>query len=145
MAIRKISQTPPTMASIVNTYSTSEEDGYSCNYINQALDNKVVLYDNSNGTNGNITLSDDASNFAYLLVYWKSSWNSTRHGCAIAPPYANKWSLFESVVGAGSDNATYTNIAIYYIGGTQFNLDKASDYSGNNSNIFYITKIVGYK
>lgn len=34
MAIRKVSQTPPTMASIVNTYSTSEQDGYACDYIN---------------------------------------------------------------------------------------------------------------
>lgn len=35
MAIRKISQTPPTMASIVDTYSTSEQDGYACDYINK--------------------------------------------------------------------------------------------------------------
>jgi hypothetical protein len=35
MAIRKISQTPPTMASIVDTYSTSTQDGYACDYINE--------------------------------------------------------------------------------------------------------------
>lgn len=37
MAIRKISQTPPTMASIVDAYSTSTQDGYSCNYLNWKL------------------------------------------------------------------------------------------------------------
>jgi microcystin-dependent protein len=143
--IIKATNTTPTMASIVDTYSTSTQDGYSCDYINKALDNKVVLYENSTGTNGSITLSDDASNYSYLMVYWRSTWNSTRQGVAMAPPSANKWSLFESVVGAGSDSAKYTNIAIYYIGDTSFNLDKASDYGNGSSNTFYITKIVGYK
>ena len=114
------------------------------NKLNGKLNKGTILYDNSNGTNGNIVLSDDSSNYAYLIVYWKSSWNSTRQGCAIAPPSSYKWALSEVVVGAGSDNATYTNIAIYYIGGTQFDLDKAKNYNGQNNNTFYITKIVGY-
>lgn len=33
--IKKTSETTPTMASIVDGYSTSTQDGYSCNYINE--------------------------------------------------------------------------------------------------------------
>lgn len=34
MRIKKVSETTPTMASIINGYSTSTQDGYSCEYIN---------------------------------------------------------------------------------------------------------------
>ena len=34
MRIKKTSETTPTMASIVDGYSTSTQDGYSCNYVN---------------------------------------------------------------------------------------------------------------
>lgn len=32
--LKKTSETTPTMGSIVDTYSTSEQDGYACDYIN---------------------------------------------------------------------------------------------------------------
>lgn len=35
MRIKKTSETTPTMASIVDSYSTSTQDGYSCNYVNE--------------------------------------------------------------------------------------------------------------
>lgn len=35
--IKKTSETTPTMASIVDGYSTSTKDGYSCNYVNKNL------------------------------------------------------------------------------------------------------------
>lgn len=35
MKIKKTSETTPTMASIVDDYSTSTQDGYSCNYVNK--------------------------------------------------------------------------------------------------------------
>lgn len=134
---------------IKNAQSDSTTDAYSCDYVNGQLNSKVdmgtTLYDNSSGTSGDITLSDDASNYSYLMVYWKSSWNSSRNGVAIAPNGTSNWSLFETVVGYGGDNATYDNIAIYSINGTSFNLNKAKNYNGQNSNTFNITKIVGYK
>lgn len=134
---------------IKTSQSSSETDAYSCEFVNEQLNSKVdtgtVLYDNSSGESGNILLSDYAYNYSYLMVYWKSSWNSSRNGVAIAPIGTSNWSLFETVVGYGSDNATYENIAIYNISGTSFNLNKAKSYNGGTSNTFYITKIVGYK
>ena len=48
MRIKKTSQTTPTASQIVNTYSTSQTDAYSCNYVNNEVkkiysaDEKVV-------------------------------------------------------------------------------------------------------
>ena len=141
--IIKAKNTTPTMASIVNTTNNSTTDGYSCDFINKLQ--PVVLYDNTTGTNGSITLNDDATNYSYLMVYWKSTWNSTRQGVAIAPTFANNWSLFEEVVESGSGSSVYKNIAIYAISETNFGYVKASNYNNQNANTFYITKIVGYK
>ena len=79
------------------------------------------------------------------MVYWRSTWNSTRQGVAMAPTFANNWSLFEDVVESGGGSSLYRNIAIYSIDRTAFNLIKSSNYNGQNNNTFYITKIVGYK
>lgn len=130
---------------IKNSYNTSTADSYSCNYMNTILDNQATLYENSTGTNGNITLSDSADNYSYLMVYWKSIWNSSRNGVVLAPTKTDNWSLFEQVVESGSGTTIYKNIAIYSINGTAFNYIKASNYNNQNSNTFYITKIVGYK
>ena len=37
MRIKKVSQTTPTQAQVVDGYSTSAEDTYSCNYVNNAI------------------------------------------------------------------------------------------------------------
>lgn len=47
MRIKKVSQTTPTQAQIVDGYSTSTTDGYSCNYINQKT-NIITAYLNQN-------------------------------------------------------------------------------------------------
>ena len=44
--IKKTSETTPTMASIVDGYSTSTQDGYSCGYVN-ALHDYNYYYSNS--------------------------------------------------------------------------------------------------
>lgn len=78
MRIKKTSQTTPVQAEVVNTYSESQENAYSCDYIN---DNFIIkgttLYDNSSGSNATITLSDNISNYSYLEIYFVSAGNSS--------------------------------------------------------------------
>ena len=68
MAIRKVSQTPPTMASIVNAYSTSTKDGYSCNYINN-LNTPTLLKERNyaSGWTDECTIPDDIK-WIYIIV-----------------------------------------------------------------------------
>ena len=68
MRIKKTSETTPTMASVVNTTNSSTTDAYSCDYINEHLSG-VVLYNNTSGTTGDITLSDSLSNYSRIDVY----------------------------------------------------------------------------
>lgn len=98
--IKKTSETTPTMASIVDGYNTSTQNGYSCNYVNNAIpavyDNYsasdsdgyscnyvngktgVVLYNNSNGAITNIQLSDSTWKYSKIDIYYgKSSSNSS--------------------------------------------------------------------
>ena len=67
MRIKKTSETTPTMASVVDGYSTSTQDGYSCNYANKHYEG-TVLYLNNNGATGNITLNDSVNNYIYLEI-----------------------------------------------------------------------------
>ena len=44
MRIKKVSQTTPTTAQVVDGYSTSTNDSYSCNYINELHEIQMVDY-----------------------------------------------------------------------------------------------------
>lgn len=72
MRIKKVSQTTSTNATIVDGYSESTQDGYSCNYINDGFGK--ILWTNPNPTSSfeaqNITLS--SSNYDILEFYFKS-------------------------------------------------------------------------
>lgn len=64
--IKKISQTTPVSANIVDNYSTSTTDGYSCNYVNGKTG--VVLYNNSTGTTGDLTFDGNYTNYDYIMI-----------------------------------------------------------------------------
>lgn len=83
MLIRKIQQPAeyPNNA-IYDAYNTSNNDTYSCHYVNgiaNHLDetaNKLsgtagtILYDSESGTTGSVTLSEDASNYKWLEIQY---------------------------------------------------------------------------
>lgn len=52
---------------ISNEYGTSQEIGYSQEYANEHYGG-TILYNNPSGTSGNITLSDDISNYSFIDV-----------------------------------------------------------------------------
>jgi hypothetical protein len=56
---------------ITNQYSVATDKGYSANYINNNVKG-TVLYENSTGTGGNVTLSDNYTNYSYLVVLFET-------------------------------------------------------------------------
>lgn len=104
----------------------------------------TILYDNSNGNTGNIILSDSASNYKFLMVFWKSTYNLNRLGISLAPN-SGYWSLFSYDIDANTYQTIYKNNTLYQINGSSMTVNKANNYNNQNQNIFSITKVVGYK
>lgn len=144
MAIRKISQTPPTMASIVNATNDSTTDAYSCNYVNG-----TILYDNTSGTAGDITLSDTLANYNKIDIQMKQQddslyWVET----LLNPNGKNLWITKQQVDTARSRYFLFDKR--YSLSGTNINKTSASLYSSNDGSYssydnIRIVKVVGHK
>ena len=107
----------------------------------------VVLFDNTSGTRGAITLSETAANFSYLEIFYGTS--STTYAVAEkldAPNGKNcriawagsTYSYYKDLVISGT---SITNLAV---GRVAFK-DGAYDTSEDGANVIYIRKIIGYR
>ena len=130
---------------ISNTYGVSTEKGYSQEYLNG-----TILYENATGTNGNITLSDNVSNYRYIEIFGYDTLF-----------YSNVYTKYDLSMEQNinlshlSTNGTQNRLqtAIYEISGTSLTLKNAymnvifgtSVNSQTTNNEFNITKIIGYK
>lgn len=143
MAIRKISQTPPTMASIVDTYSTSTKDGYSCDYLNG-----TILYESSTGTSGDITLSDNISNYRYIEIYAINK-DATNEMLGVYK-YDTTQSIFV-LSGSGLSSTSFNIFSKKYTKGANIlTAGTGKLYSGGSGRVsdyeaYMITKVIGYK
>lgn len=76
-AINKVQDTDLNeIKSVVNglvsdTYSTDTEQSYSCNYMNG-----TILYSNTTGTVGNISLDDNISNYKTIEIFVRNNNNN---------------------------------------------------------------------
>lgn len=144
--IKKISQTTPVSANIVDNYSTSTQDGYSCNYANEHFGGEI-LYENNSGTNGNVPLSKNISNYSFIEIYAQKS------GC-----YGSTKILAEPNLQFGlSIHNAYDTTDIqqiygrYTLNSNGLQIVKERElYMNNNgspgsSNDIYIMKVIGYK
>lgn len=130
---------------IKNSESNESYETYSCDFLNG-----TILYQNATGTAGNITLSDNVSNYRYLEIFGYDSLF-----------YSNVYTKYDLSMGQninishlstnGGQNRLQT--AIYEISGTSMTLKNAymnvifgtSINSQKTNNEFNITKIIGYK
>jgi len=151
MQIKKISETTPTMASVVDTYSTSTQDAYSCNYVNGKTG--VILYDDANGSTGTITLSDSVSNYTYIEIeynrngYFKSTGKIAHYTYPLLDGY---WYYYDSSLGKvvfqsfaeipTISGTTITRGDTYYT-----NVIDNVVYTGNFTGGITITQVIGYK
>lgn len=133
MRIKKTSQTTPVQAEVVNIYSESQENAYSCDYINNNFDNSGdILWSNSNPTDdfSNQTITLNSSDYdAYELIYARSKSQNIRYSTGRIP----KGSSFNIFVFAGEESGGYLSYRYR-------NLNYVSDTSLSVSNC--IQKIV---
>ena len=137
---------------VVNAYSTSEENAYSCDYINGK-----VLWENVSGSSSNIVLNDSASNYSRIDIITAapaSTWDN--YGVMITTIYPNistKWILIDECFGG---NWGSINHEIITINGTNLTRGTSYKFSASNGSInstfstdtankAIIYKVIGYK
>lgn len=144
--IKKISQTTPVSANIVDNYSTSTQDGYSCNYANEHFGGEI-LYENNSGTNDNVSLSKNISNYSYIEIYGNKA---SCYGFTKVPAIAGL------SFGLAIHNTYDTRVIQQIFGKYHFNsnglqiVKEREVYMNDNgspdvSNDIYITRVIGYK
>ena len=102
------------------------------------------LYDNASGTTGTVTLSETSANFSYLEVFYKRS-GSYELSIKISSPNGNSTKIQEI-------GSTYLYFSTLNISGTTITTNNNSNtiLISNGSvtsetNVFLITKVVGYR
>ncbi len=134
-------------ASFKNSYSESTSDGYACDYSNDHFEPKgVVLYNDSTGTTGNITLSDNPNNYSkFDFIGIDTDTNSVQkmfngfitngylvlNSCGAS---SGSWSISTRAYAISSNTLTFSSHYYTLSGGTPFNY-----------NNFKVRKVIGYK
>ena len=146
------------------TKTTSDEYTYTCSYINPILDGLTgySLYSNDSGSNGNITLSDNVSNYEYIEIFYRNV-DNIYSSVRVKNPNTKNVNLLVSVSftgGTGNPGLFALHSRTINISGTSINtlsIDNNGNYyagfalwengspSVEKSNYIYITKVIGYK
>ena len=151
--IIKASQTTPAPnANIVDGYSTSTTDSYSCSYANSNFNHTIgtVLYSDSTGDNSSITLSDNPLNYDYIEIDFKTN-DDTHHRRKFPNPYGAFELYTVRCSGTGNQNV-YIKGSVWTITGnvlTSTNHQEATLKNGssttiNGNNYIWVTKVIGY-
>ena len=106
----------------------------------------VTLYSSSGGTNSNVTLSDSASNYSYIEIFFKNG-DNIFSSVKVSSPNNKTASLSFNTYNAGVSayQLWMTNVSI---SGTTIthSQDYYVDGSGlHTANYIYIVKVLGYK
>jgi len=142
----------PQSSEIVNSYTESESDAYSCDYINNNY-RPTILYDNPSGSNGAITLSDSSSNYSYLEVYFFTNDGLQYEGyqkCMMAGNNNTNHSLMATWTNTNGScyfkvkNISISGNTISNTGYAEVNLSGGAPTTTASNNI-YIRRVIGYK
>lgn len=134
---------------IVNAYSTSQNNAYSCDYINDLVEHvysATTLY-NGPSTNTNVTLSDSAVNYSQIEIFFHSVLG-----------YRQSVKVIQNNIVIDLSTAYYeSNANVFYVVGVKgtlqgTNLTLSDFFVATNGAIsdtvnkyIYIDKVVGYK
>lgn len=142
--IIKALNSTPTMASVVNATNNSTEDTYSCDYINNYYGG-VVLYNDTTGTTGNVSLNETTANFKYIEIYAVDNDSRTSYFNIFKfNASSSTFNLYGSSVNANG-YAIFTSL--YTNNGTTLTNGGHYLYNGSISSypIFRVVKVIGYK
>ena len=156
MRIKKVSQTVPTSAQVVDGYSNSTTDSYSCNQVNK-LTGIELFYSENGATSG--TLSDNYTNYERIEVRaMKGSSNPFCVEGVLYPAKTNRLDMFfvQSDLSSDGDNKTYYSTIRYTFSTNTFSMQTSANWyerkaTGVPTSITYDTgeikiyKIIGYK
>ena len=148
MRIKKTSETTPTMASIVDGYSTSTQDGYSCKYANEYFGG-TTLYSNDSGTTGNIELNDTLANYSKIDIQMKQQDDTLYWVETLLNPNGKTLWIAKQQINA-STSKYYLFDKRYSLSGTGINKTSANLYSSDSGSYstydnIRIIKVIGYK
>ena len=133
-----------------DSYSQSTTEPYSANYSNEHFGG-VELYNNTSGTTGNVALSDTATNYRFLDIFYAS--DGIGHSTRIDT--SRTTSSLYGVAGTGTD--IWEKMSTYSISGNNLNFVRSfkrdttissgntNCATSNTSSYLTITKVVGYK
>lgn len=111
--------------------------------------NGVTLFENLNGSNTNITLSDSSANYNMIEIFYKDTISNSGNSIRILKPNFKNFSLSNFVFGDGTAyTKLYIAIADGSINGIAINFvhNGYTDGAGNYADArTYILKVVGYK
>lgn len=113
----------------------------------------TVLYDNSTGTTGNVTLSESVADYSYVeIYYYRNHWSGNMYGSRkINDANGKTTSLGGELFFFDTGNTTlYVEHKRVSLSGntiTVIDYGQATNKGGGNatSNTIYITKVIGYK
>lgn len=117
---------------------------------------ETVLYNNTTGTTGNITLSQSSANFNYLEFFYYKQYDSKNMYASTKVYSPNGKYVGISISGFWSDVTTVQTLTkCLYISGTSVNVQTSNCAYGNMTNgggsyaglenSIYITRVVGYR
>lgn len=143
---------------ITNSYSESTGIGYSANYSNEHFSG-VELYNNTSGTNGNVTLSDSADNYNYIEIFFGNSSKTKNDSTKVSKGLysttlkiinisktstnQNTQEFYKDIAISGTTISVVLNRSVYIT-------SNVADYSTatitqGSDNLVYIYKVIGYK
>lgn len=139
MRIKKVSQTTPTQAQVVDGYSTSTTDSYSCNYVNNNITNAKILWTNPSPTNDFATQTITLNSSDYDLLMW-----IFKTGTSVVMVYNIKGYGAKTIDITGNTNTRRRQID--YVSDISYTIGNAYGEDGNIRNGALIPLyVIGYK
>lgn len=137
---------------VTSITSTSTDNQYpSAKAVYNLFNNETVLYDNSTGSIGTITLSDSSANYKYLEIYYKKSgipaftkiYNPNGKGIFLTWVQMTDAKLLQIV--AKKININDSTITVDTSKSGFANLSNSGTFITTLENEVFITRVVGYK
>lgn len=156
MRIKKVEESKLVEGHVIDSLEVgSSTNAPSIDAVNNAL-NGVVLYESESGTTTDITLNDSVENYSYLEIYYNrhnNGFTSTKvdtrnltNICLFTSYYTGSPSDDSGIHRFYTSNITITGNSLQRIASHVSQMRKNGVWETNDdSQYFYITKVIGYK